>query len=379
MASILVQGNVIALDFNTKKNGNLSGRGSKARSLTAEEKEYSALLIKKFKNHLFGSCAYTKGTVQLALGAVNGFLEFVGIPFWECKTSDLDEYLAYKKSTKNIGDGRMATIVTYLRRYQDMLANYDGLIEEIRSKFGKTFRKLIDNENIYAIQSSNGQTQKTIEILTEEEINLIIRQFDIEIESARLLGTKNYNTLRRNKVIFLLFLLTGIRISELKKTKISSFEPDRNYPNFGSYSLLHVIGKGNKPRTVRLFNPMIKNLMEWYIDYVRPSFLSINTKDQNCLFYSEQRNEISISSIQKMLNQIAKNAGITRDIYPHLLRHTYATQMKDFIGAENLQRQLGHAHLTTTLSTYFHPDPIKMGNDFKAGIENYIQQLEAKI
>ena len=63
-------------------------------------------------------------------------------------------------------------------------------------------------------------------------------------------------------------------------------------------------------------------------------------------------------------------------VYPHLLRHTYATEMAQVIGAEELQKQLGHAHLSTTLTIYYHPDSQSVGNKIALGVDTMIAGLD---
>lgn len=139
-----------------------------------------------------------------------------------------------------------------------------------------------------------------------------MEQFDFEIRQAKLSGNKSYNTLRRDKAMYMVALLTGVRVDELVNLKINSFQPDLKYPNFGNYALLTVVGKGRKTRVVRLYNPLIKPLMdEWYLDDVRPGFLSKRTDDSNLLFLSERGGEICTEQVRRMLQNIASNAGIT--------------------------------------------------------------------
>jgi integrase len=77
-----------------------------------------------------------------------------------------------------------------------------------------------------------------------------------------------------------------------------------------------------------------------------------------------------------MIKKRAALAGITSNVHPHILRHTYATQMKKIIGAEALQRQLGHEHLSTTLGTYYHQDPLEVGGQVARGIDNFLDAID---
>jgi integrase len=72
-----------------------------------------------------------------------------------------------------------------------------------------------------------------------------------------------------------------------------------------------------------------------------------------------------------MLNKMVVSAGISVRVTPHILRHTYATQMAPIIGPEALQKQLGHEHLSTTLGTYYHQDPQLVGDTIRQGVNNF--------
>src|SRR5699024_6236071 len=125
-------------------------------------------------------------------------------------------------------------------------------------------------------------------------------------------------------------------------------------------AILRVIGKGRKERAVRMYNPAIRDVMEWYLEHVRPRFLSQRTKDPHLLFYSERGCNLCTRQYRRSLKAIGESAGLPMKLHPHLLRHTYATQMADTIGPEGLQQQLGHEYLSTTLGTYYHQDPEKV-------------------
>ena len=119
--------------------------------------------------------------------------------------------------------------------------------------------------------------------------------------------------------------------------------------------------------------------MDWYTREVRPGFLRVDTNDPQLLFFSERGNRLCTEQVRRMLRDMGALTGIPFRVRPHLLRHTYATQMAKIIGPEALQRQLGHEYLSTTLGTYYHADPEMVGNEIEQGIANLTKAIEPLI
>jgi site-specific recombinase XerD len=351
--------------------------GARARSLTQAEVEHTEVLLSLFEKHLRGTRANGKKTIQLALGALRVFQRYVGLPPWEWQESDVSDFLSYKVQEDGIGLGRQATYLTYLRSFQNYIIESRGLTNEIHRKFGIQPQRFVTNENAIPIKRKRHSRKKIIKPLSALQCQLLIEQFDAEIRQANLAGSKSYNTLRRDKAMTMVCLLSGVRVDELVNLKLNSFMPDLKYPNFGEFALLTVVGKGRKTRVVRFYNPIIKELMDWYLDEVRPCFLGKETTDPNRLFLSERGGDICTEQVRRTLLDIGSNSGIPIRVTPHLLRHTYATQMANVIGPEALQQQIGHEHLSTTLGTYYHQDPEQVGNQVQQGIENFTQAIDA--
>jgi len=354
-------------------------RGSRARELTCEEREFTDTLFKIFEMHMLGTRACAKTSLKNAMGAVVRFFNHVGLPPWEWREYDVDEFLANKAVNANISARTQAQYITYLRAFQNRYIKDQGLINETRRRFGgRQPDFFVTDENAIPIKRKHCQRVREIQPLSPVQCQMLITQFDAEIRQVKLMGGKSYNPLRRDKTMIMLTLMTGVRVEELVNISMHSFSADRRYPQFGRFALLRVTGKGGKTRTIRLYNPMIKPLMEWYINDVRPSFLSKATDDPNLLFLSERGVKVCTEQVRRTLAKIASHASITIRVSPHLLRHTYATEMKDIISAEALKEQLGHEHLSTTLSTYYHPDPEKVGDQVRVGIDKFTQAINAK-
>jgi len=374
--------NVVRIDAlnmlgNTNSPPRIRACGLRSRVLTQDEAEQTETLLTLYSNNLRGTCCNAESTVAVAIGALRCVCDYIGLPPWEWTEQDISDFLVHKVIVDGIGIGRQATYITYLRGFQNYVHAAPSLRNGIHIKFGVQFPRFVSDENAIPIKRKRHARQTKVQVLTANESQKLIAQFDIDIRHAKLFGIKSYQSLRRNKVMALVLLMTGIRVEELVNLCTGDFDPDPSYPNFGDFSLLTVVkGKGNKQRVVRLYNPMIKSIMEWYLNEVRPYFLSPKTSKPDRLFLSERGCDLVPEQVRRMLANISSNAGIVTKVGPHILRHTYATLMKEVIGPEALQKQLGHEHLSTTLSTYYHQDPLKVGNQVREGIESFTNAID---
>lgn len=163
-------------------------------------------------------------------------------------------------------------------------------------------------------------------------------------ECVRLLetvkGDTESNTNVRDYAIIVLFLNTGIRLSELTGLNLQSVSSD--------LSVIKVKGKGNKERVVYL-NDMAKNALADYLQ-VRLDPKYIRTSDI-ALFLSSREQRISVKTVQWMVGKYFEMAGLGyKGLSVHKLRHTAATLMYQTgkVDIRVLKDILGHEQLNTT-------------------------------
>jgi integrase/recombinase XerD len=142
----------------------------------------------------------------------------------------------------------------------------------------------------------------------------------------------------RNRAIVELLYGAGLRASELVDLRLTSFLPEEQ--------LLRVFGKGRKERIVPLGRAAIRALEE-YLRRGRPRL--VGSRRCDFLFLKRGGRPLSRFSINQLLLQMARKAGLRHGIHPHLLRHSFATHLLHR-GADlrSLQLLLGHADLATT-------------------------------
>lgn len=166
-------------------------------------------------------------------------------------------------------------------------------------------------------------------------------------EVDKLLSVQNEKTDKglRDKAIFELMYSSGLRVSEVCALKVEDVLFD------GKCIRLH--GKGNKERIV----PVNEHALLLLKNYIETSRLSIcKLKESKELFLNFRGDKISRVGIWKIVKDAMRRSGIEKNIYPHTLRHSFATHLIQR-GADlrSVQRMLGHSDITTT-EIYTHVD-----------------------
>jgi len=149
----------------------------------------------------------------------------------------------------------------------------------------------------------------------------------------------------RDKAMFELLYSSGLRLAELI---ILDLEPMRADIRAGE---VRVTGKGSKTRIVPLGRFAIAALQAWLA--VRGQLAK---PDETALFVGQRGQRISPRVVQLRLRQWGVKQGITCNVHPHLLRHSFATHVLQSSGdLRAVQEMLGHASISTT-QVYTHLD-----------------------
>ena len=163
-------------------------------------------------------------------------------------------------------------------------------------------------------------------VLTVEEINKMIDSIDIK----KPLG-------KRNKAMMELLYGCGLRVSELCSLDITNLHMTSKY--------ITVIGKGDKERIV----PMGDNIIKALRDYIENERSYLSQRTGNVLFMNYKGERITRQAIFKYIKTLAQNNGITKEISPHTLRHSFATHLlENGMDLRIVQDILGHEDISTT-------------------------------
>jgi integrase/recombinase XerC len=135
----------------------------------------------------------------------------------------------------------------------------------------------------------------------------------------------------------------GLRLSELSGLNLHDVDWQQQ--------TLSVLGKGNKQRRAPFGGKAESALKDWIKE--RKSLVK---QDETALFVSRNGNRISNSSIQQRIKKWAVQQGLDSNVYPHMLRHSFASHMLESSSdLRAVQELLGHANLSTT-QIYTHLD-----------------------
>lgn len=185
-------------------------------------------------------------------------------------------------------------------------------------------------------------SKKLPEYLTSEEINKL---FDI-----RLTKPIDY----RNKAMFEVLYATGTRISELINLELNQIDFDE--------CIIRVTGKGKKDRIIPIGDTAMDALKNYILNY---RIFLVKTNDNNYVFLNKNGSKISRQGFFKIFKGLAFDAGIKKDISPHTIRHSFATNLLNN-GADLriIQELLGHENLQTT-EIYSHLTNKKIEDDYQ--------------
>lgn len=253
--------------------------------------------------------------------------------------SDIIKFFGYLRentpvsSIENVSDDVIRRYIGFLKKSFSKAEDYfseksvNRYISSLRSffKFLESEKIILSNplENIESARIS-----RTLpECLTYDEIDALLSQPDI----------KNKLELR-DKALMELMYAAGLRVSEVLNLEISNVYFSEGY--------IRVYGKGSKERIVPVNETAIRFINE-YIIICR----NVIKKDKSgsTLFLNYRGNKMSRMAVWDIVKKYSLRAGISKQIHPHTLRHSFATHLLEG-GADIriIQEMLGHSDISTT-------------------------------
>jgi len=203
----------------------------------------------------------------------------------------------------------------------------------------KIFFRFLAAKGIIERDPTEALALPRIERYLPETLNeLQVEQFLEKID------TKAVHGLRDRAMIELLYA-SGLRISELASARLENFNFEER--------MVRVTGKGNKTRLVPVGRKACEALAA-YLSTERPKLVKPRSSSE--IFLSERGTKLTTTRIWQIVKKHARRAGLDKNIYPHLLRHSFATHLlSNGADLRIIQEMLGHADISTT-QVYTHVD-----------------------
>ena len=230
-------------------------------------------------------------------------------------------------SLKGVDRHVLRDYLSYLMEKGFVKASIARKLSAIRSFYRYLLREEIISVSPVATTSSPKLDRRLPSFLTIEEVGRLLEAPDLSTPQGL-----------RDCALLELLYASGLRVSELVSLNLEQVNLDSNE--------VRVWGKGSKERIVLMGEPAARALST-YLTRGRPEFLG--KKGTNALFLNRYGGRLIERRVQRILEKYTDIAGIGRRVYPHMLRHTFATHLLD--GGADLrvvQELLGHASLSST-------------------------------
>ncbi|MCL6639034.1 MAG: site-specific tyrosine recombinase XerD [Firmicutes bacterium] len=245
---------------------------------------------------------------------------------------DLEGYLSFcrKQNVTEIGQAGRNTAMAYLFHLQvegRLPTTISRRLAALKAFYRYLFREGIINEDPLAGLESPRPAQKLPRVLSVAEVDALLAQPRIS-KPAGL----------RDKAMLELLYATGVRVSELVSL-------NREHINLEN-GFIRCFGKGAKERMVPVGEIAGRFLREYLARGRNKLTREGNTE---ALFVNRHGSRLTRQGFWKIIKKYARLAGISREITPHTLRHSFATHLLEN-GADlrSVQEMLGHADISTT-------------------------------
>lgn len=258
--------------------------------------------------------------------------------------NDLRRYLTFVTHTLKI-NGLDGITLQHIEQYLEELTDLELAVSTIARNISsiRSFHEFVVVEKLAEANPAElielpKKAKKLPEVLNPQEVEAIIDEAD----RTTMAGI-------RDAAIMETLYASGMRVSEL-----TDLEMDRLFFEIG---FIRVVGKGNKERLVPV-GEIAQLAIEHYIETARKEFLNPKkpTKSENKIFLNQRGGPLTRMSIWNIVNKYAQKAGIDKNVYPHIFRHSFATHLLE--GGADLravQEMLGHTSIITT-EIYTHVD-----------------------
>lgn len=266
---------------------------------------------------------YSENTVRVYTAYFRDFMQyFDGRDLGEITPDDINGYLLYLIHEKGISSCQQNQRINAIKFY------YEKVLGQERRCY----------------KVNRAKREKTLpDVLSKEEVKACLEEAATDLRFYCMLAV---------------LYSAGLRISELMELKPGDINESR--------SLIRVRqGKGNKDRYTLLSKPLVAKLNEYKKLY----------KPREWLFEREPGEPFTESIVSKRLKAVAREAGITKRVYPHLIRHSFATHLiEQGTDLKIVKELMGHKNIKTT-EMYVHIADTYKGK-IKSPLDDILEESE---
>jgi len=211
--------------------------------------------------------------------------------------------------------------------------------------------------------------------LDEDEKQRLFAVADARVEAARAASDKGLVTCWRDSAMLKLLYGSGCRISELVALELADLHRHPVAPQFGRYAVVHIRfgkaspGGGPRRRAVQLVLPWVVEALRQYVEWVRPELPA-----GPWLFPSERSDRLGAQThvtavvFRRVFRELCDAAGLDELVVPHVLRHTYFTDMAA-AGRDVRWRQTQAGHkLLSSQQIYDHVTSDQMNRELQRAL-----------
>lgn len=282
-----------------------------------------------FDNFIRGYKAYLQLEKSLSANTVQAYLHDVGF---------LSQFLSQTYEGLSITELELTHLLAFIELINGeeyAAASQARIISSLKSFFNFLILEQEIKQSPALFLELPKLQRKLPDVLSIEEVNLMLAAIDRSTPDGQ-----------RNLAMLETMYSSGLRVSELIQLKISNLYSEVGY--------IRVIGKGNKERLVPIGDDAVKYI-NIYKDTVRVH-MPVVKGQEDMLFLNKRGAALSRVMFFLIVKKLAAQAGIQKNVYPHTLRHSFATHLVEN-GADlrAVQEMLGHQSITTT-EIYTHLD-----------------------